>query len=393
MRILWLTPWFPYPPDNGIRIRLFNLLRALGTQHDITLLSFVREGERAAPEFLREVCRSVETVAWREYQPTRAQAVAGFLATTPRSIVDTYNREMDARVRQACATNSFDAIIASTLDVALYALKGTARVRVLEEHNCMTRWIQDKYRAHRGWLKRARYALTFLKYQQFERGVYARFDACTMVSELDARAARELLDYRKPLAVVPNAMDLEFYRATFSPQPNTLIFNGSLTYDANLDAMRFFAREIWSRIRADAPNATLRITGRANGASALNFDDGITLTGYLDDIRPAVGQAWACVAPLRTGGGTRLKILEAMALGTPVVTTAKGAEGLDVMHGENILIADTPAEFAAQTLALLRDANLRARLARNARQLVETHYSWERCGKQFEEFVRAQVAG
>jgi glycosyltransferase involved in cell wall biosynthesis len=135
---------------------------------------------------------------------------------------------------------------------------------------------------------------------------------------------------------------------------------------------------------------TLKITGYVNGLQGDAFGDGISLTGYLDDIRPVVGQAWACVVPLRSGSGTRLKILEAMALGTPVVSTTKGAEGLDVSHGENILLADTPNEFAAQTVALLRDAGLRERLAQHARKLVETRYNWENSGKLFNEFLCVQ---
>lgn len=392
MKILFITPWFPYPPDNGIRIRLFNLIRALGKQHDITVLSFVREGDRAAPESLQAYCRSVETVAWREYRPTHARALAGLFSMMPRSVVDTYSREMEHRVRQACATTQFDAIIASTQDTALYALAGRARIRLLEEHNCMTRWMLDKYHQQSRMSARARAGLTFLKYRRYETHLYSRFDACTMVSELDARAARELLGYCKPLAVIPNAMDLDYYQPKYQPEPNTLIFNGSLTYDANLDAMRYFSKEIWSHIRAQVSSVTLKITGYVNGLQGDAFGNGISLTGYLGDIRPAVGQAWACVVPLRTGGGTRLKILEAMALGTPVVATSKGAEGLDVSHGENILLADTPNEFARQTVALLRDADLRERLARHARKLVETRYNWDISGKLFNEFLCMQFA-
>jgi glycosyltransferase involved in cell wall biosynthesis len=264
---------------------------------------------------------------------------------------------------------------------------------VLEEHNFMTRWMQENYQTQRDPLRRARYWLTFWKYRRYEARVYSYFDACTMVSEIDASAARQLLPNPPLIRVVPNCVDLEYYACNaFMPQPQTLIFNGSLTYSVNLEAIRYFLREIWPLIRAQAPNARLRITGRTTESAATEFSlDGITLTGFLDDIRPAVGSSWVCVVPLRSGSGTRLKVLEAMALGTPVVSTAKGAEGLDVTHGENILIADEPAEFARHTLAVLNDIQLRTHLATNARRLVETTYDWKLAGAKFEALLQEVV--
>lgn len=388
MKILFLTPWYPYPPDNGIKIRLYNLLRVLGQRHEITLLSFVRAIKSPDSTELR-FCRAVQTVPWIPFEPRRVRSVAHFFAAMPRSYLETYNPAMTKLVR---AAGEFDVVIASTTDVALYALEANARVRVLEEHNSMTRWMYEQYCAQTQSLRRARYWLTYWKHRRFETWLYAQFDACTVVSELDARVVREWLAFRKPLAVIPNAMDSEYYRPLYQPRPNTLIFNGSLTYEANREAMQFFKREIWEQIRAAVPGVTLSITGRSNGVQHSIAGEGITFTGYLDDIRPAVGQAWACVVPLRTGSGTRLKILEAMALGTPVIATSKGAEGLDVTHGKDILLADTPIEFATQTITLLHDADLRARLARHARHLIETRYNWATSGKQFEAFVCQRLA-
>jgi glycosyltransferase involved in cell wall biosynthesis len=143
----------------------------------------------------------------------------------------------------------------------------------------------------------------------------------------------------------------------------------------------------------DTNTVHLKITGRSNGVvlNELSLSDGVEFTGYLDDIRPTVGSSWVCVVPLREGGGTRLKILEAMALGTPVVSTSKGAEGLEVTHGENILVADDPAEFARHTLAVLKDQQLRSRLSANARRLVETKYDWNMSGAKFEALLSELV--
>jgi len=175
------------------------------------------------------------------------------------------------------------------------------------------------------------------------------------------------------------------------PKADSLVFNGALTYYANADAMRFFAGEILPRIRAQRPSVMLRITGRSDGVDLtwLSADGSVALTGYLDDVRPVVAGSWACVVPLRIGGGTRLKILEAMALGTPVVATSKGAEGLDITPDQEVLIADEPAAFAAQTVCLLGDPELRQRLAANARLLVEERYGWQAIGSAFCQVVES----
>ena len=192
------------------------------------------------------------------------------------------------------------------------------------------------------------------------------------------------------LAIVPNGVDLEVNSGDFgAPRPDTLIYSGALTYDANFDAMAFFLRDVFPLIRARRPNVHLRITGGYQGVpiEQLPLGTGVELTGYLDNIQLAVAQSWLCVVPLRVGAGTRLKILEAMALGTPVVSTSKGAEGLEVTHGEDILIADEPEEFANGVVRLLEDRDLRARLSINGRRLVEETYSWERCSGRLERLL------
>lgn len=375
-----------------MRIRLYHLLRALSKQNEIHLLSFVRTGDQPSSATLRDLCATIRTVPWREFRPTRIKALGGFISPMPRSLVDTYNVEMAQRVCQSNET--FDVVIASTIDVARYALDARAPVRVLEEHNFTTRWMWDEYRAEQNPLVRARRWLSFLKYRRYEKWLFDQFNACTMVSDLDAAWVHAWFDYAKPLRVIPNGVELEYYALNqVDPQPNRLVFNGSLTYAANLDAMRFFVNQIWPAVKSSVPEVTLSITGSTQGLTPAQLPrgDGITLTGYLNDLRPTVGRAWACVVPLRTGGGTRLKILEAMALGAPVISTSKGAEGLAVTHGENILIVDDPKEFAEQTVRLLRDPQLRARLVSQARQLVQSRYDWQAIGADYGAFVQGLV--
>jgi glycosyltransferase involved in cell wall biosynthesis len=216
-----------------------------------------------------------------------------------------------------------------------------------------------------------------------------------MVSEQDRAAARQILPgYGGRIEVVPNGVDCHRNRPGLAqPAANTLVFNGALTYSANYDAIEFFLADILPLVRLQEPELSLTITGSTSGVdlAGLPLDDSVRFSGYVEDVRPLVAGAWACIAPIRQGAGTRLKILEAMALGTPVVATAKGAEGLDVTPGGDILLAEGPAEFANQLVRLLHDPGLRGHLAGNARRLVEERYDWEEIGQRFVEMVSTVI--
>jgi len=218
---------------------------------------------------------------------------------------------------------------------------------------------------------------------------------CTVASDLERAKVLQIVPGYERLAVVPNAVSFEQYQSDFGvPLPDSVTFTGALSYFANFDAMVFFLTAVWPIVRARRPGARLFITGRTDGVplNRLPLDESVTLTGYLADIRPQIARSRVCVAPLRQGGGTRLKILEALALGTPVVATSKGAEGLAVTPGEDILLADEPAEFASAVIRLLDDETLHAWLATNGRRLVEKCYSWEESAQALERLLY-QVTG
>jgi glycosyltransferase involved in cell wall biosynthesis len=393
MRILFISRWFPYPPDNGSRIRVFNLVKQLSRHHEITLLSFAQgpvSEERLAE--MKPYCRHVRTAPHKEFSPNRLKALLGFFSTPPRSIVDTYSREMQTLVEEASTNSSFDVVVASQIGSTPYALLLNQTPRVFEEVELAV--IYEQFARQRSLVPRVRCGLTWWKLSRFIAQLLREFRGCTVVSEQEHSLVMGIVPEHKPLTVVPNGVDLEANTGDFgAPEPDTLIYSGALTYSANFDAMEFFLRDIFPLIKAQRPNASLRITGRYDGVpiEQLPPGNGVELTGYLDDIRPVVAQSWGCVVPLQVGGGTRLKILEAMALGTPVVSTSKGAEGLETTHEENILIADDPEDFAQSVLRLLRDENLRARLSANGRRLVEMRYSWEICARQLEQLLHQVV--
>ncbi len=394
MRILYLSSWFPYPPDNGARMRTYNLLRQLARRHEIALLSFV-QGEAptgAALEAVGALCQVLGTLPQRHFQPSKPRALLRLLSSQPRSALEMYDPRMRECLDQALRQHDFDLVIGSEIGpgvaVAPYLAKLDHIPCVIEDLEVSMIWNQ--YRGQTTWRGKFQHSLTWWKQKRYTVRLLSRMQGCTVASETEQALLHRLLPDTLPLAVVPNGVDLASYRTGWRPAaPDTLVFPGALTYQANFDAMVFFLREVWPLIRAARPGVTLRITGRTDDVplARLALTEGVILTGYLDDVRPTVAQSRVCVVPLLTGGGTRLKILEAMALGTPVVSTTQGAEGLAVVPGKDVLIADEPAAFAGAVLRLLADEALCAQLAANGRELVEARYSWEACAAQLERLL------
>ncbi len=392
MHLLFLSRWYPWPPDNGSRLRIYHLLRALAGQHQVHLIAFTEEpieAERRAA--LEALGMRVETVAYRPFQPGSWRAVRAFFGPRPRSVVDTFSPEMAQRVQAAVATQRFDLVIASEIDMAPYAQVVPGVPRLLEELELAK--LRDRGDAGRGPVRAVRAQLTWAKLRRYVRHLLADFAACTAVSD-EERALIEPLASGCPVSVIPNGVSLPGPDAVLPPPvPDTLIYTGALSYDANFEAVDFFLREIWPRIRAERPQATFAVTGRADPALIARLPEhpGVIFTGYLPDVRSAVAGSWLSAVALKQGGGTRLKVLESLALGTPVVATRKGAEGLQLTPGRDVLLADDPEAFAQACLRLLRDPALRADLSACGRQAV-TRYDWGGIGQQLLDLV-ARTAG
>lgn len=395
LEVLFLSAWYPFPPDNGSKLRVYHLLRSLGEYHNVDLLSFAFATARPDDaDLYAGICRRVQCVTRDPNARSRLVRSLRFLSPQPISTLPI--PAMRAQVRHALRDTQYDAVIASTGTMATYALsasKGTAMV--LEEHNSFSRWMHDRHRDAQGRLTRVQTWISWQKTRAYESRLFPHFDLITMVSRLDSEVAQGLLRRdHPPVQVVANGVDCQHNRPGLAlPHPDTLVYNGAMTYSANHDAMRYFLADVYPFIRQDVPAAKLTITGSTTGVDldGLALDGSVHLSGYVDDIRPVIAESQVCVVPLRQGSGTRLKILEAMALGTPVVSTSKGAEGLNVVDGEHLLIADEPRAFAHATVRLLRDEPLRQRLTQNARRLVELRYDWRAIGAQFVRLVEQTV--
>jgi len=374
---------------NGSKLRINNLLRALSSRHRVELLSFVRDGEAVDISGVEDVCQSVHTVKYREFNPRGWRALLGYFSPMPRSIVDTYSQDMARSVKEIASC--MDAVVASELVTApyVYCYSGIPWIIDDLELSIGRDAILQASRLHR-----FRRQLTWQKTKAYVRRLLPNFVATTVVSFAEKKILVEIIPGNPVISVIPNGVDIDHNQPDIAtPVRGRLVYSGSLTYSANYDAVKYFLDEIFPLVRHQHPESSMVVTGSSAGVNLdeLRLDSVVRLTGFIDDIRPIVASAWVCVVPLRQGSGTRLKILESMALGTPVVATRKGAEGLDVTHEVDILIADQPGDFARQVNRLIDDAELRARLADNARRLVERRYSWGMIGKDFCDLVENVV--
>jgi glycosyltransferase involved in cell wall biosynthesis len=219
------------------------------------------------------------------------------------------------------------------------------------------------------------------------------FKACSVVSRPELELARRVAPSYPGFVLIPNGVSTSVPPPQ-RPIPGTIIYAGSVTYAPNMDAVCYFAQEILPLIRKDCPEANLTVTGDTQGADLgdLGQYPGIRFVGRVEDIRSAVAASWCSVAPIRQGGGTRLKILESLSLGTPVVSTSKGVEGLELVPGRHFLLGDDPRSFADCVLQILRNSELRARIGEEGRSEVYRRYSWQEIGPRFSALVEGVVA-
>jgi glycosyltransferase involved in cell wall biosynthesis len=397
MKILFLNKRVLFPADTGGRIRTLNVVRHLARWHELTYVCGLQPGEEQYEASMRGLGLTLETVPWREAPRGSAAFYRGLAANVfsrfPFNVSKDYDPALRARAARLLESGRHDLVICDFVQMGRNALGLPARASVLFQHNVEAEIFERHARTDKGWLRRRFMAYQAAKMRHFEETAGRRFDAVIAVSERDKRAFEERYGWRH-VQVIDTAVDTEFFRPAPEPEdPWRLVFVGSLDWLPNQDGIEWFVREVFPLIRARCPAIHFQIVGRnpPPGMLELAASAGVELVGTVADVRPYLARAAAVVVPLRIGGGTRIKIFEAMAMQKAVVSTALGAEGLPVTSGENILIADTPQDFAAAVTGLLNDSERRGTIARAARRLVEDNYSAETVARQFERICRETV--
>lgn len=395
MRILFLAPYPPYPPHSGGQQRMYHILRQLAPRHELHLLTFAPADDAAVLEPLREFCSITPVVAparttqqrllttlgsarpdmlWRGYSPAFAATLRDLLAATPFDVVQAESIEMT----QYGAENS------ALPDIAGSPAMPNAPLWVYDAFNIeyiiQQRAFQTDIQQFGQWHKAAYSLIQWYKLKHWERRLPHRFAGAFTVSEGD-RAALQTLAPTLPTTVVPNGVDAAYFAPlpSLTAAPNVL-FTGTLDYRPNVDAVLWFADEVWPLILMQQPDARFVVAGRTPVAAIQNLADrpGITITGSVADMRPFFAQAAVYVIPMRIGGGVRLKLLEAFAQGLPVVSSPLGVEGVDGFRPDiHALIADDAPAFADTVLRLLHDRPLAHRLGAAAHRLAADHYEWQ----------------
>ena len=394
MRALFLTPFVPYPPVDGGRVRILQLMRAVARRHDVELLTLSSgPDDREAVAALREEGFPTEAV-----EGGGSRVVAGARALLGRRSF------YGARYRSAALARSLaDRLEAGRHDVvqAEYAYMGAYRpvgaagrsVRwLLDEHNVEFDLNRTIAASGEGGLAYHLYARRELPLRRREElAACAAADRVLAVSEEDAavlRTAEPELD----VAVVPNGVDLGFFRPDGEASGGEgAVFVGKMDYRPNADGAAWFCREVLPLVRERLPGFGVKIVGHSPvpAVRELGDIDGVEVTGAVEDTRPYLRGALVVVVPLRAGSGTRLKVLEAFAMGRPVVSTTLGAEGIDAADGEHLRLADDPRGFADRVVELAGSPEERARLAAAGRRLAEKRYGWDAIGDRLADLYES----
>lgn len=394
MRILFLSRWYPYPAINGSKIRVYNLLKYLGVHHDVVLISFATED--IAAEYREEMlkhCREVHVVPYKHFQPSSLKSLTGFFSSKPRSFVDTHSDELQGLVEQTARQRKFDMVIASQFDMAPYAMSLRDIPKILEELEISL--FYDRYVNETAPLKKIRKRLTWEKWARYMGEVLRAFEGVTVVSEPEITPIQRIIPGYDRVALMVNGADLQRFTGDFgTPERNTIVYTGAMTYHVNFDAMKFFLGEVFPLINARIPDIKFYLCGTTEGVPVEQLPkyDNVIYTGHLSDMRPRIVNSWVSIVPERYGGGTRIKVLESMALGTPVIATTRAATGLDVKDGHDIVVANTPQEISDAVVRVLKDADFRAALSRNGRKTIEDQYDWNIIGQKLDAFMQ-QIVG
>lgn len=394
MKVLFLSQIVPYPPHGGVLQRGYHLIRELGRHASVHLLAFVHPdvlGTTALLEESRhamlECCERVEYFPlWVKQSKLHLAAGLGMSLPSSKPFSMLAHRSPNFGRRTDATLSSWrpDILHADTLALDQFVPRDTATATVLTHHNIESMLMRRRAQVETRWAARTFLERETVKLEHWEQLASPRYDMNVTMSVNDARELERLAPASR-IAVVPNGVNTDYFTTAFGEETPALIYTGGMNMFANRDAVLHFLSDMWPLVTAAVPDVRFYAVGQDPPAELREFaakDPRVVVTGFVDDIRPYVRKAAVYVVPLRVGGGTRLKVLDAMASGKALVSTSVGCEGIGVTPGEHLLIGDTPGQFADATIALLRDQARRTALGTAARELVESTYAWPIVGRQ-----------
>jgi sugar transferase (PEP-CTERM/EpsH1 system associated) len=398
MKILVLDEEFPYPLNTGKRIRSFNLLSRLAQKHELRYLAY---GTPNDDSYQASTNANMNPIAVASQIQKKAgigfyyKLAMNLLSPRPYIVTSHYSKLFQQEVNRQTEQFKPDAIICEWTPYGVFVESISSTKKIIVAHNIESTIWQRYYENERSLLKRWYTSKQYRKVMAFENEVVGWVDGVTTVSEKEAAVIRQMRTGLN-VTVIDNGVDLSYFQPTQTNLTGKkLVFTGSMDWRPNQDAVQYFADELLPVFKQQEPSIEATFVGRnpPEHINKLDGVDGITITGTVDDVRPYIDQASAYIVPLRIGGGSRLKILEAFAMKKPVISTTVGAEGLDVTDGENILLADDPETFVKRVRQVLSDPDLARRLGANGRKLVEQQYGWDALAGKLENFLIKVVGG
>jgi len=386
-RILFLAHLFPLPLDSGGKIKSYYTLKTLAADYDVCILAYVRTGEEQdlVPE-LRNICPDIDIVPLRRNRLTQASDLLTSLLRNRSFIISRdFRREMklafDRLVEDFCP----DIVHIDHLQMAQFVDFGAPYKTVLDNHNVEAMIIRRVAETADSPGMRLYASVEWPKLQRYETDCCCKCDLVLTVSDEDNATLRHLTDHRAHIRTVPIGVDTDYHSPVKrAPNSRNILSIGTMYWPPNVDSMLYFSKEIFPLVKKQIPEAILTIAGQKPTASirALAADASIKVTGYVDDSRTVAQDCGVFIVPLRSGSGVRVKILNALAMGLPVVSTSVGAEGLDVISGKHLILADDRDSFARAVIDVLTKPSLANTIGRNAREFVCGQYSWDTVGRR-----------
>ncbi len=395
-RLLVIDEEFPWPLNSGKRLRTYNLLQELARHNQVAFLAYGTEESESFRHFKSAGFNpiAVSPPDLRQHGPLfYLRLLANVASPYPFIVTRHYTRRFQKRLDETLHANRYDAVLVEWSPYARFVRDIGGVKKIIVAHNIESNIWRRYEQQEKNLLRKLYISLQRAKVEHFEARCFHWADGATAVSEAEAKTIAGFeLPYE--VAVIENGVDTEFFSGHEDATPGSIVFSGAMDWRPNQDAAEFLVHEILPLVKETHPEVTVTLVGRTppDHIKALGSIDGVTVTGTVDDVRPYVRRAEVFAVPLRIGGGSRLKILEAMSLGKAVVSTAVGAEGLRVTDGENILLADEPQTFADAIASCLDDAALRERLGRAGRTLVEQKYRWSILGQKYHEYLCSIVS-
>lgn len=395
--ILWLSPYFFIPANSGSKIRVFNLLKNLPFNKDISLICFYDKNREKAPtannlSIAQEYAKNIK-IFERKYTNKLIKLFYTIFSRFPIQVISFKVKIAEEEIKNLVATEKIKIIQADEIYTAQYLLSIKNAIKILVLHNVDSLVFWRLFNHHNNILKKLYYLFQFIKMRRYEKSIIPKVDKCFCVSEFDRKVFSGIFRGKINFEVIPNGVDTKQIQVLPQIDKPTLIFVGVMKDAQNIQAVEWFLKNVYALVLKAIPETFLFIVGSDPPERLKKLEDSypVMFTGYVESVEEWYKKAKIAIVPLLVGSGTKLKILEANAYGRPVITTSIGVEGLEFKDGVDILIADHPEDFAKKILILLRDNKIYHRIALNARRNVEENYDWTRISYKLENIYQEMI--